>query len=81
MFPLDVEENLVVVGTAGFIRFIEDLKDQGITFRKSDLGRPGTRGLAPLIIEIDDDKTPEKLHELDIPLPVLVHQDQSSVQL
>ncbi|MBC6995761.1 DEAD/DEAH box helicase family protein [Neolewinella lacunae] len=71
MFPLDVEENLVVVGTSGFIRFIEDLKDQGITFRKADLGRPGTRGLAPLIVEIDDHKTSEELHELDIPLPVL----------
>lgn len=71
MFPLDVDETLVVVGTAAFVNFIEELKDQGVEFKYSPMGQRGGRAQSPLVIEIDTEKTEEELHELDIPLPIL----------
>ena len=70
MFSLDTPEQLVVVGTDGFINFIEELKTQGVEFRHADLGRPGGRGLSPILIEVDQHKSAEELAELDIPLPI-----------
>ena len=70
MFSLDTPEQLVVVGTDGFINFIEELKTQGVEFRHADLGQPGGRGLSPILIEVDRNKDAEQLADLDIPLPV-----------
>ena len=71
MYPLDVPEQLVVVGTDHFINFIEELRDQGVEFRHASLGQRGTRGQAPLLIEIDQHKDPAELARLNIPLPIL----------
>ncbi|NJC27908.1 DEAD/DEAH box helicase [Neolewinella antarctica] len=71
MYLIGVPESLVVVGTEHFINFIEELQHQGVEFRHADLGARGTRAQAPLLIEIDREKSPEQLHELDIPLPIL----------
>lgn len=71
MFPLDTEEQLVVVGTDHFVNFIDELKTQGVEFRHADLGRRGTRGQTPIVVEVDAKKSPEELDRLDIPLPIL----------
>ena len=71
MFPIGTAEQLVVVGTDGFINFIEELKHQGVEFRHADLGQRGTRAQAPLLIEVDRHKSDDELARLDIPLPIL----------
>ena len=71
MFPLDVEESLVVVGTAAFVNFIEELADQGVEFKYAPMGQATGRAKNPLIVEIDTNKSETELDALDIPLPVL----------
>lgn len=68
MFSLEMDEKLVVVGTPAFIEFVESLKTEGVEFQYSPMGK-GTKGTAPVIIEVDKDNPNKDLDKLDIPLP------------
>lgn len=68
MFSFDTQEKLVVVGTPAFLEFVESLKTEGVEFQYSAMGK-GTKGHAPVIIEVDKENHDKDLDELDIPLP------------
>jgi len=70
MFPMDVKEELVVIGTDAFIEFVESIKTEGVEFQYRPMGGGGT-GVSPLIIEVDWDNEDKNISELDIELPIL----------
>jgi len=70
MFPLDMPENLVVVGTPAFLEFVESLKTEGVEFQYSPMGK-GTKGKSPVIVEVDKENPNKDLDDLDIPIPQL----------
>lgn len=68
MFSLDQPEQLVVVGTAAFLEFVESLKTEGVEFQYSPMGK-GTKGKTPIIVEVDKENPGKDLDTLDIPVP------------
>ena len=70
MFPLDVREELVIVGTPKFLEFVEDLKTEGVEFQYSAMGG-NSKAKAPVIVEVDKDNPTKNLDDLDIPIPSL----------
>lgn len=70
MFALDVPEELVVIGTEAFIEFVESIKTEGVELGYRPMGI-GTKGEAPLIVEVDNENKKKDLDELDIKLPIL----------
>ncbi len=65
MFDLETPEQLVVIGTDHFLKFIEDLKTEGVEFEYTPMGE-GTAGKSPVTVSVDKRKAGE---ELDIPIP------------
>ncbi|MEI8204699.1 MAG: type III restriction endonuclease subunit R, partial [Bacteroidota bacterium] len=70
MFSLEQHEELVVVGTRGFLEIVEKLQNEGVEFQYSPMGK-GTKGKSPVIIEVDHDNKNKNLKDLDIPLPLM----------
>lgn len=70
MFPLDIAEKLVVVGTPAFLEFVESLKTEGVEFQYSSMGK-GSKGKSPIIIEVDKENPNKDLDALDIPIPLM----------
>ncbi len=68
MFSLDIPEKLVVVGTEAFLEFVESLTTEGIEFETNSMDI-GSRGLVPLIVEVDKENPNKDLDALDIPIP------------
>lgn len=68
MFPLDMPEKLVVVGTSAFLEFVESLKTEGVEFQYSPMGK-GSKGKSPIIVEVDKENPNKDLDALDIPIP------------
>ena len=68
MFSLDIPEKLVVVGTPAFLEFVESLKTEGVEFQYSPMGK-GSKGKAPIIIEVDKENKNKDLNYLDISIP------------
>ena len=68
MFSLDTPEKLVVVGTPAFLEFVESLKTEGVEFQYSAMGG-GSKGKAPVIVEVDKENPNKDLEALDIPIP------------
>ncbi len=68
MFSLDIPEKLVVVGTPAFLEFVESLKSEGVEFQYSPMGK-GSKGKAPVIVEVDKENPNKDLDVLDIPIP------------
>ena len=71
MFPndgYDQQEKLIVIGTNAFLEFVEGLKAEGVEFQYSPMGK-GTKGKAPLIVEVDNENPDKDLDALDIPIP------------
>lgn len=70
MFDLAIPEKLVVIGTPGFLEFVEKLKVEGVEFEYSPMGR-GARTKSPIIVEVDRENPQKDLDRLDISLPRL----------
>ena len=68
MFPFDMPEKLVVVGTSAFLEFVESLKTEGVEFQYSPMGK-GSKGKSPIIVEVDKENPNKDLDALDIPIP------------
>ena len=62
-------QKLVVVGTEHFLKFVEELKTEGVEFQYSPMGK-GTKKKPDLIIEVDKEHN-KNLDALDIPVPQL----------
>ncbi|MCK4652828.1 MAG: type III restriction endonuclease subunit R, partial [Candidatus Cloacimonetes bacterium] len=70
MFPLNVEEELAVIGTNAFMDFVESIKKEGVELGYRKMG--GTyKPKQSLIIEPDNENPEKDLEKLDIPIPVL----------
>lgn len=70
MFPLDIAEKLVVVGTPAFLEFVESLKTEGVEFQYSSMGK-GSKVKSPIIIEVDKENPNKEIDALDIPIPMM----------
>jgi type III restriction enzyme len=65
-----VKEKVSVIGTQAFIEFVESIKVEGVELEYAPM-YDGSRGLSPLIIEVDKTNKRKQLDALDISLPVL----------
>lgn len=65
-----VQEKVSVVGTDGFMDFVESVKAEGVTFEYEPMGET-TRAKSPLVIEVDRDDKGKDIAALDIELPIL----------
>ena len=71
MYPTqNVEEYVSVVGTDLFMDFVESIQSEGVELEKRDMGT-GTKPIAPLIVEVDQEDKRKDLDALDIEIPVL----------
>lgn len=70
MFPLDVSEELAVIGTQAFIDFVESIKVEGVELGYRKMGK-NYQPKQSLIIEPDNDNPAKDMEKLDIPIPVL----------
>lgn len=70
MFPLDVEEELSVIGTSAFIEFVEGIKSEGVQLGYRKMGA-GYKPKSALIVEPDTENPQKDLEKLDIPIPNL----------
>ena len=66
-FDQTITEELNVVGTDGFLDFVESIKSEGVILEKRSMGKD-KEASGPTIIEIDKNKNHEKL---DIEIPIL----------
>ena len=83
MFPLDMPEKLVVVGTSAFLEFVESLKTEGVEFEYSPMGK-GTKGKSPIIVEVDKENPNKDLDALDIPIPQMsprIYREYKNLEL
>ena len=70
MFPLDVTEELAVIGTDAFVEFVESIKVEGVELGYRPMGS-NYQIKQSLIIEPDKDNPKKDMEKLDIPIPVL----------
>ena len=66
----EVEEYVSVVGTDAFMDFVESIQSEGVTLERKEMGA-GSKPVAPLIVEVDNESTTKDLDKLDIELPIL----------
>jgi type III restriction enzyme len=70
MFPLDVTEELAVIGTDAFVEFVESIKEEGVELGYRPMGSR-YKPKQSLIIEPDNDNLEKDFDKLDIPIPIL----------
>jgi len=70
MFGSEIREELVVIGTAAFIDFVESIKQEGVEFGYRKMGE-NTDSKTPIVIEPDKENRHKNLEELDISIPIL----------
>jgi len=85
MFPLDVEEELVVVGTSAFIEFVESIKSEGVEFNYRPMSlKSRSAQKNPIIVEVDEENPAKDLKSLDIELPVMtprIYREYKNLEL
>lgn len=71
MYPeQNVAEQVSVVGTDAFMKFVESIKSEGVELEHRSMGA-GTSIKAPLVVEIDKENKNKDLEKLDIEIPIL----------
>ncbi|MBN2082294.1 DEAD/DEAH box helicase family protein [bacterium] len=66
----DVAEKVSVIGTDGFIEFVEQIKNEGVELEYAAMGGLSP-AKAPMVIEVEHDNDKKDIDKLDIKLPVL----------
>jgi type III restriction enzyme len=69
-FGQDVKEQVSVLGTEGFLEFVETIKNEGVELERRPMGE-GTQPVGPMVIEIDRSDPGKDIAALDIELPKL----------
>ena len=69
-FGRDVKEQVSVMGTPGFLAFVETIKNEGVELERRPMGE-GTQPAGPIVIEIDRTNPDKDIEALDIELPKL----------
>ena len=68
-------ESVSVIGTEAFIKFIEEIKNQGVDLEMVQMGA-GTKPKMPLVVEVDKENKTKDIENLDIEIPVLTPRIQ-----
>jgi type III restriction enzyme len=69
-FGRDVKEQVSVLGTEGFLEFVETIKNEGVELERRPMGE-GSQPVGPMVIEIDRANPDKDIAALDIELPKL----------
>jgi type III restriction enzyme len=69
-FGRDVKEQVSVMGTPGFLAFVETIKNEGVELERRPMGT-GADPAGPMVIEIDRANPDKDIEALDIELPKL----------
>ena len=70
MYPGNIPEQVSVVGTPAFMDFVERITAEGVVLDHKPMDS-SSKPAAPLVVEIDEDKTEDELAALEFGLPVL----------
>jgi len=65
-----VTEYVSVIGTDAFMDFVESIRNEGVELERGQMGE-GTKPIAPLVIEVDNENVHKDIEKLDIQIPVL----------
>jgi len=72
----EVESEYVsVIGTEAFIKFVEEIRDQGVDLEMVQMGA-GSKPKMPLVVEVDRENKTKDIDDLDIEIPVLTPRIQ-----
>jgi type III restriction enzyme len=72
----EVESEYVsVIGTEAFIKFVEEIRDQGVELEMVQMGS-GSKPKMPLVVEVDKEDKTKDIENLDIEIPVLTPRIQ-----
>ena len=72
----EVESEYVsVIGTEAFIKFVEEIRDQGVELEMVQMGA-GSKPKMPLVVEVDKENKTKDIDNLDIEIPVLTPRIQ-----
>ncbi len=71
----DIDEYVSVIGTPGFMNFIESIKGEGVLLEKRLMGA-GSKPVSPMVIEIDKENKKKDIEKLDIEIPVMTARIQ-----
>jgi type III restriction enzyme len=74
-FGTDTRETVSVMGTPAFMKFVESIQSEGVSFEHVPMGG-GTTRQDSLIVEVDRENPDKNLDDLDIPLPKLTRRFQ-----
>lgn len=69
-FGQDVKEQVSVLGTEGFLQFVETIKNEGVELERRPMGE-GSQPVGPMVVEIDRSNPDKDIATLDIELPKL----------
>ena len=69
-FGSDIPETVSVMGTPAFMKFVESIQSEGVTFERVPMG-PGAERKDSLVVEVDTENTEKNLEALDIEIPKL----------
>ncbi len=81
MYPVGVPEYVSIVGTDAFMDFVESIQAEGVILERKAMGE-GTKPIAPIVIEIDDEDTSKDLDKLDIEIPIMtprIHREYKNL--
>ncbi len=73
MYNNAVDESVSVVGTDAFMDFVEQIQEEGVELERKEMGE-GTKPIAPLVIEIDNENVDKNIGALDIEIPILTRR-------
>jgi len=71
----DINEYVSIIGTPGFMDFVESIKGEGVLLEKRLMGA-GTKPISPMVIEVDKENKKKDIETLDIELPVMTARIQ-----
>ncbi len=73
MYLNEIDEAVSVVGTDAFMDFVEKIQEEGVELERKEMGE-GTKPIAPLVIEVDNENVDKDIGALDIEIPILTRR-------
>ncbi len=73
MYLNEVDESVSVIGTDAFMDFVEQIQEEGVELERQEMG-DGTKPIAPLVIEVDNENVNKDIGALDIEIPILTRR-------
>ena len=73
MYTQEVPEFVSVVGTNAFMKFVEEIRAEGVELEHRPMGE-GAKPNTPLVIEVDEENRSKDIDALDIEIPTLTRR-------